>query len=128
MSGQNDHPVVGITRHRVDSVRLSYVIASIPNADKHTGRVFFSSEQPWGHKSSDLVDVFKTSRPRSRPLERRVFLFEDLRGCASSFGTRASSVLRTDPTLADLEASRSFVAERPMTDVQSGLEGGLVRF
>ena len=85
MSGQNDHPVVGITRHRVDSVRLSYVIASIPNADKHAGRVFFSSEQPWGHKSSDLVDVFKTSRPRSRPLEHRVFLFEDLRGCASSF-------------------------------------------
>lgn len=50
-------------------------------AHSNRGRIlFFSSEQSWGHQSSDLVQIFKTSRPRSSPLERCVFLFENLRG------------------------------------------------
>jgi len=110
--------------------RVIYLCNSInPDSQTRGSFFFFSPEQSWGHQSSDLLELFETSRPRSSPLERRVFILK-------VFAVHALVLLGPElppyygPIL-DWPIWRLFApprAERPMTDVQSGLEGGFVRF
>lgn len=82
-----------------------------------------------GTQKFGLAKVFKSSRPRSRPLERCVPLFGNLRGsCLRLLGPDLPPYYELILGWPIWRPFARLWAERPMTNVQSGLEGGFVRF